>query len=202
VWQPEFATGLQLGVNWTWLFDASFTEFTDLTRSVWRAAYADQCNLVTKTENGTAPPQLDPTQDVSKNFCELNFAGNQLERTPEHAVLLNVGYTAALMSTDVDWFVELNANWQSKRFLEVDNVQFLEAYWMTDTRFGLTGETFEFLVYIDNLLDDDTIQTGGSGPDFGQQVTELGFTAGLGVTQYFGVLPAPRTFGARLTMRF
>ena len=201
IWQPEFLSGFAIGMSYTYL-DATFNDFTDLTRSVFRAAYAGECNLVTKTENGTAPPELDPTADVSKNFCELNFAGNQLERTPEHAFITNLGYTAAFMSTDVDWFVELNAAYQSKRFLEVDNVQSLDAYWMTDTRFGLTGERFEFLVYIDNLLDNDTIQTGGSGPDFGQQVTELGFTAGLGVTQYFGVLPPPRTFGARLTMRF
>jgi hypothetical protein len=46
------------------------------------------------------------------------------------------------------------------------------------------------------------LQTGGSGPDFGKQVTELGFTAGLGVSHQFGTLPDPRTFGARIMMRF
>ena len=57
-------------------------------------------------------------------------------------------------------------------------------------------------MYVDNLFDDDTLRTGGTGPDFARQVTELGFTAGLGTTQFFGVLPPPRTVGARLTMRF
>ena len=56
--------------------------------------------------------------------------------------------------------------------------------------------------YIDNLLDDDTIKTGGSGPEFGQQVTELGFVAGLGVQFTFAPLPDPRVFGIRLSRRF
>ena len=81
-------------------------------------------------------------------------------------------------------------------------MQLLEDYWQVDARAGLTGETFEVLFYVDNLFEDLTIRTGGSGPDFAKQVNELGFTAGLGVTQFFGVMPNPRTVGARVTMRF
>ena len=41
-----------------------------------------------------------------------------------------------------------------------------------------------------------------SGPDFGQQVTQLGFTAGFGTTHYFATLPDPRVFGIRASYRF
>jgi len=138
----------------------------------------------------------------TQRFCALDLSGNQLERTPENAFLTNLQYTAPFMDTDFDWFIEGNAVYQDRRFLDQDNAQQVDDYWVVDTRAGFMGETFEFLVYIDNLFDDDTIRTGAAGPDFAKQVTELGFTAGLGTTQFFGVLPAPRTFGARLTMRF
>ena len=53
------------------------------------------------------------------------------------------------------------------------------------------------MITVDNVFDNDTITTGGSGPDFGLQGSELGFTAGLGVTHFFGVLPNPRVIGVR-----
>jgi len=46
------------------------------------------------------------------------------------------------------------------------------------------------------------MKSGGSGPDFAQQNSELGFTAGLGVQQFFGLLPKPRTFGIRISVGF
>ncbi|MCL4722603.1 MAG: hypothetical protein KJ041_11765, partial [Gammaproteobacteria bacterium] len=71
-----------------------------------------------------------------------------------------------------------------------------------DTSIGLQGDKLDILVYVENLLDDDTIKTGGSGPDFGNQVVELGFTAGLGVNQTFGTLPMPRVLGIRANYKF
>ena len=73
---------------------------------------------------------------------------------------------------------------------------------LVDVRAGFTGDRFEVLVYVDNLFEDDTIRTGGFGPDFGKQVTELGFTAGLGQSLFYGVLPPRRQVGVRITARF
>ena len=58
---------------------------------------------------------------------------------------------------------------EDERFLNADNANAVDSYWLADTRIGLTGEKFEFLVYINNLLDDDTIQTGGTGPAGGRE---------------------------------
>jgi hypothetical protein len=106
------------------------------------------------------------------------------------------------MDTGFDYFVELTGTYQGDRKLDADNAVGFDSYWLVDTRLGLTQDSWEFLVYVNNLFDDDTFQTGGHGPDFSKQVTQLGFTAGFGVSHYFGVLPDPRTFGAMLTMRF
>ncbi len=195
VWQPEVLEGLIIGLNYTYL-DATFVDFTDRTRSTIRAAYAGQCTEV------LVPVINAEGQQENIPFCELDLSGYQLERTPEHAFVGNIQYTAPFMDTDFDWFVESNASYQDKRFLDADNAVFFDDYWLVDVRGGFTGETFEFLLYVDNLFENKIIQTGGSGPDFGQQVTELGFTAGLGASHFFGLLPDPRTFGARVTMRF
>ncbi len=106
------------------------------------------------------------------------------------------------MATGFDYFFELTGTYEGDRYQNADNAVKFDAYWMFDTRLGLMGDSWEFLVYVDNLFDDDTIQTGGSGPDFSTQVTQLGFTAGLGTSHYFALLPDPRTFGAKLTIHF
>ncbi|MGI9343232.1 MAG: TonB-dependent receptor [Gammaproteobacteria bacterium] len=200
IWQTDFLPGLLLSASYTYL-DPTYTDFADVTRSVIRAANTGQCPLIGLDEDGNA--NLDPMAVPEfQRYCALDLSGKQLERTPQNAFNANVQYTAPFMATDFDWFVELNSIYQDRRFIDQDNAQQVDEYWLFDTRAGFTGEKFEFLVYIDNLFDDDTLRTGGSGPDFARQVTELGFTAGLGTTQFFGVLPPPRTVGARLTMRF
>ncbi|MGI9343231.1 MAG: TonB-dependent receptor domain-containing protein, partial [Gammaproteobacteria bacterium] len=198
-WQPEFLEGLVLAANYTYL-DPTYVSFIDLTRSLIRAAYSGSCPLVAFDDAGNS---VDPSSvPAARRFCAIDQSGKQLERTPQNAFVGNFQYTAPFLSSSFDWFWEGTATYQDKRFLDVDNATFLDEYWLFDTRIGLSGETFEFLVYIDNLFEDQTIRTGGSGPDFAKQVTELGFTAGLGVSHQFGVLPDPRTIGARLTMRF
>jgi hypothetical protein len=190
---------LTLSAGYTYL-DATYSDFLDTTRSVPRAAYNDQCELVGFDSSGNRVPPL--SVPTGQRFCNIDLKGQQLERTPQNAFIANVQYTAPFMATDFSWFAEANAAYQDRRYLDPDNVAFLDEFWLVDTRAGFTGDSFEFLVYVDNLFDDDTIRTGGSGPDFGKQVTELGFSTGLGQSHFFGVLPPPRQVGARITMRF
>ncbi len=208
VWQPSFAEGLVLSANYTYLH-AEFTDYDDDTRSLVRAALNGQCNLIYKDTDdnvvASLPTGFDPFNPAASDltsFCRINQKGKRLERTPKHAFVSTAQYTAPLLETGVDYFVELSGTYQGDRYLDVDNAVKFDDYVLVDTRVGLTQDNWEFLVYVDNLFDDDTIQTGGSGPDFAKQVTELGFTSGLGVTHFFGVLPDPRTFGAKLIMRF
>jgi len=199
IWQPDFLVGLLLSASYTYL-DATYSDFTDLTRNFVRAAGAGQCPLVGLDANDNLVPPLSVPD--TQRYCALDLSGNQLERTPTNSFNANVQYSAPFMDTSFDWFIEGNAVFEDRRYIDQDNVQFFDDYWLFDTRAGFTGEKFEFLVYVDNVFDDDTIRTGGNGPDFAQQVTELGFTAGLGLVQYFGVLPPPRQVGARITLRF
>ncbi len=191
VWQPSFLEGLTLTGAYTWL-DAEYTKYFFESASLQRSAQVGECNVVTVAA-GTPDESL---------TCRYDFAGNKLERTPEHAVVLTGNFTRQFFGGDFDWFVEANGSFQSKRFVEDTNAAVFDAYWLVDARLGLQGENWDAILYVNNLLDDNTMRTGGSGPDFGEQVTYTGFTAGFGITQFFGTLPIPRTMGVRVAYRF
>jgi len=59
-----------------------------------------------------------------------------------------------------------------------------------------------FLLYVDNVFDDNEIKTGGEQPDFGEQVSQLGFSSGFGADLWHGTLPDPRVWGIRANYRF
>lgn len=201
LWAPDAVSGLTLRAAYTYL-DATYSDFQDDTTSVLRAANVGQgCNVVYKGEQGPNPGDLsDPAN--GNPFCRLDLSGNQLERTPENSLVAGINITRPFLETGFDWAWDLTATWQDKRYVEADNTIYFDDYWLADTSIGLQGEKLDVLLYVDNLLDDDTIKTGGSGPDFGPQILELGFTAGLGVTNFFGTLPPPRQFGIRANYRF
>ena len=200
LWQPSFVEGLTLSGSYTYL-DAEYTDFFDETTSILRIAAAGECPVV--YTGGAGPDPDDKTDPANlEPKCRIDLSGNQLERTPENSFVGTVSLQRPLAGSQFDWLVEMNAAYQDERWVDQDNFVAFDDYWLVDARAGLTAESWEVIVYVTNLLDDDTIKTGGTGPDFSQQVTELGFTAGLGVNQFFGALAEPRIFGARLTVRF
>jgi outer membrane receptor protein involved in Fe transport len=199
-WAPDFVEGLTLNAAYTYL-DAEYTKFLDEVTSLQRLAYAGQgCTLLYRDAEGNVVPAGAP--NIISAACLVDYGGKKLERTPENALALGASYVRPLLDTGLDLLVEMNASWQDERFLDQENGLLFEAFWNVDARVGLTSPRYEIIAYVDNLLDDDTIKSGGSGPDFGRQVAETGFTAGLGVSHFFGTLPDPRVFGIRATYRF
>ncbi len=186
IWSPEVFEGLSLSAAYTYL-DAEYVDFFDDTASVVRAGSTGRCELVEKGES---------------YFCRMDLSGNQLERTPENSFVGTINVQRQLMDNPFDWFLALNATFEDERFLSADNFVRWDSYWLVDLRAGLAGEKCDLTFYVDNLLDDDTLRSGGSGPDIGLQLQELGFVAGLGVSHYFSPLPPPRTLGVRLSLRF
>jgi len=187
VWQPSLVEGLTLTGAYTWL-DAEYTEFILRSGSLQRSAATGQCPVFVLDSGATT--------------CQYDFAGNKLERTPENAFVFTGNFTRQFFGQDFDWFVETNGTFQDERFLDEDNFVKFDAYWLWDVRLGLQGEKWDTIFYVENLTDNDTLITGGSGPDFGEQVTYTGFTAGFGLSHYFGTIPRPRTVGLRATFRF
>ncbi len=212
LWQPDAVEGLLVGLNYTYL-DAEYGTFIDDVTSVQRLAAIDRpCELIYRNgrnEIVAFDPDLqnpaqtpDPLDRITTVACRVNLKGKQLERTPEHAFLGTLNYTRPLLDNGVDLLAQADFQYQDSRFLDQDNGLKFEDYWLVNLRLGLTTERWEFIGYMDNVFDDDTIKSGGSGPDFGRQASELGFTAGLGTSHYFGTLPDPRIVGVRMSYRF
>ncbi len=226
IWQPEFMQGLLFSLSGT-LLDASYTDWTDDTRNLVRAASYGSCPLIykytgrdgvqqeatdpaditiedtNKLQNGSyANDGVDANDSQPTAFCRLDYAGNDLERTPKQAYAASMRIQRPFLDTPFEYLFELSGNWQDKRWAEPENLVELDAYALMDVRLGLVSDKWEVIAYVDNLLDDNTFKTGGSGPDFGEQVTDLGFTAGLGTTHYFASMPDPRVFGIRAGYRF
>lgn len=219
IWQPEFMEGLLLSLSGT-LLDAEYTDWTDDTRNLVRAAAYGSCPLVYKyndvdgneIESGDPAdlPIIDTNADGDINvsdrqptaFCRLDYAGNELERTPKQSYAASARLQRPFLDTPYEYLLEVSGSWQDKRWAEPENLVELDSYALMDVRIGLVSDQWEVIAYVDNVLDDDTFKTGGSGPDFGQQVTDLGFTAGLGTTHYFANMPDPRVFGIRAGYRF
>lgn len=186
LYQPEMIGGLLLSAAYTYL-DTSYQEFFDDTALLYRPAATGSCDVVKKGE---------------AYFCRMDLSGNSLERTPDNSFVGTINLQRPFMKQSFDWFTELNASYQDERFVDADNFVKFDDFWLLDFRLGLAGEKWDVVAYLDNVLDDNTLKSGGSGPDFALQNQELGFTAGLGVQQYFGLLPEPRRFGVRMTLRF
>lgn len=208
MWQPDFVDGLVLSAAYTYL-DATYSRFTDNVTALQRIAQwynrGGECDL-RYLDNPTVPDgkTVDPAtfQALGSVTCVMDYSGAQLERTPKHALSLGASYRYPLADSGVDLLAETNASWQSKRYVDQDNGYWFDPYWTVDARIGLLHPKYEVVAYVDNLLDDDTIRSGGWGPDFGRQVSETGFVGGLGIMHYWGTLPDPRIFGIRATYRF
>ena len=188
-WLPAAIEGLTVSLAYTFL-DAQYTEWQVDVGSEYNIARTQQCEVVVNPANPNA------------RLCMINFAGNGLERSPDNAFVGQLNYTRALGNTGMEWFVEGNTQFQDTRWLDPENTVEFDSYWLTDVRLGLLADRWDALIYVDNMFDDDTIKTGGSGPDFGAQVKELGFLAGFGVNQYFATAPDPRVIGIRANYRF
>ncbi len=203
LWQPAFMEGLTLGLSGT-LLDAEYTDWVDDTRNLVKAAVFGDCPVVYKRGDVESTSATDPAfgGNVPTAFCRLDYSGNELERSPEQAYAASMAIQRPFLDTPFEYLFEVTGSWQDERWADPENVVKLTDYARMDMRLGLISDKWEVIAYVDNVLDDDRFLTGGSGPDFGTQATQLGFTAGFGTTHYFATLPDPRVFGIRGTYRF
>lgn len=202
VWQPNFMEGLAFTLAGT-ILDAKYTQFIDDTGNLIKAARVGSCPPVWKGVGFETTDPNDPRigESVARQ-CRLDYAGNQLERTPRQSYAASMVIQRPFFDTEFEYLFQVEGSWQDKRWTEPENLVQLDDYATMNLRLGLTSDSWEVLAYLDNALDQDTFTTAGSGPDFGRQVSQLGFTAGFGTSHYFATLPDPRVFGVRANFRF
>jgi outer membrane receptor protein involved in Fe transport len=187
-----------------WLFslaytylDAEYTEFiveADSANTISRVGSCDEVIAIRGADTFTGAPEPDLQ-------CVLDLAGNAIEDVPEHSVNASIAYRAPLPGApDKNWFAELDYIFQDERFLEQWNQRTVGAYSLFDFRVGLMSDKWEASLYIDNLLDDDTVRTAGRGP--GLATGFFGDGSPVVRDQVYAYAPNPRVIGVILNYRF
>ncbi len=137
----------------------------------------------------------DQNRAEAGNIC-ADFSGNQVGKSPKHAVNLSAEYRAPFGAGRDSWFVEATALYRSKRFTDESNLASLPSYWRLGARVGVEWQRLSLTAYVDNILDDKRIESAQRNVDFGRPE---GFAPGRSFIAY---LPNPRTFGLRAGYSF
>ena len=124
-------------------------------------------------EGQTSSPQF---RTEAGNAC-ADLSGNAVSKTPEHALNFGALYRAALDRRGNSWFVELDGQYRSKRYVDEANLSWMPSYTNLDLRAGLEFDRFSVIGFIDNLTDEDTIRSAQRNVDPGDPE---GFRPGSG----------------------
>lgn len=157
---------LTLSVGYTWL-DAKYNDFNITGSSLGTITNVANCTPLTVVNNQLAPFTGPATATNRASTCGLDRTGNKLEDTPTHSLQFAPSWKASIADS-LDYFIETNVQYTSKRFDTEDNNFFFPSYWNVDLRAGLVSEKngWEVTAFVTNLFDDDKIKTGFASPDF------------------------------------
>jgi iron complex outermembrane receptor protein len=139
--------------------DSKYTDFKLTSTGAGEISRAGNCSLTTVGVETT---------------CIIDRTGKVFERAPKHAANINLNYSDELMDTGAMFFTELNARYQDDRAVDFDNNAWFKEYWRLDFRAGISKGSWEGILYVKNLLDDDTVISGGNGPDIGNSDFRFG----------------------------
>lgn len=177
---------LTLSASYTYL-DTKYKSFDYLTSSSSEAIRNGNCTVV--TQNG-------------QRLCQTSLTGKELEAAAKNALSLGFNYTRPASAFGKDgwnWFIEGDARYQDKRWVEAQNLRQWDDYWLANLRVGLNSEAWEVLFYVDNVFDDRTIRGGVRDTGTVEQA-RLNLNAPPDVLVV--TLPEPRTFGIRTKVSF
>ncbi|MFV8781421.1 TonB-dependent receptor [Microbulbifer sp. SA54] len=145
------------------------------------------------------PITVSTTEKLEAGNIEGDFSGKTLPFSAKHAANLGIRFEDDL-SDGMDYFIELSGMYQSKRFYEKGNQNWVPEYSVWDLSAGLHEDNWAAILYVDNVMDNDTPRSVIGNPDYGHMpltMSGLGLTFGANVT-----LPQPRTAGVRFSYQF
>ncbi len=208
--------GLELDASWaaterltlagalTWL-ETEYTDFVTKANNA-REIAALGCDELTDIEDKKEPGSF------PAGACVVSRNGHELERAPKLAASVVFNYTAPLLQTNIEWYVDWRTRYDDEQFANSENNVVLQSRSITDLRFGLQTETWDAQLYVKNLFDDDTIPSAGqTGPDLPNSEFRAGFRTFIPPAVLaspkiprltFANLPPPRQVGVQLRFRF
>lgn len=180
---------LNLFASWTYL-DSEYKDYSQLSQGPAPIADAGNCSVV--------DPDGDP---ATKNFCDINLSGRELEFVPKHSVIAGLSWQREVVR-DIDFLFEMNYRFQDDRFTSAFNQQILPSYSQWDFRLGWTSNAWSIIGYIDNAFEDSKVKsTFANTYNQGISTAAPPFTFVLPLNQT-PILPPGRSFGLRMNYRF
>jgi iron complex outermembrane receptor protein len=133
---------------------------------------------------------------VLSGNAEGDFSGKSFANTPEDVAMASIRYDGQF-SGGMNYFTELFANYQSKQYLDAGNLSYLGDTTLVDFSAGISNENWQVTAYVDNLTDEDDVQSGLGNVSYGM-------LAGGAIPPYAAnlSLPNPRTVGMRARYMF
>jgi iron complex outermembrane receptor protein len=185
-----------------WLFlrggytyvDARFKEF-----------YDDTTEEIYDTDGrpGFLPGRVRNPADVDN--LEGDVSGNRLPQTPTHQFIATAEVNAPV-SANTSFFVRGDLAYESKRYSQVDNLNYAGDSYNLNASVGLEGQNWTFTIFARNLLNDKTPLVVTRLLDFNRLLRRTNPLTGLTQTTFFRdfAVSAPRKqqFGASIEYRF
>jgi iron complex outermembrane receptor protein len=119
------------------------------------------------------------------------FGGNRMPLIPKHSLSGSV-HVEEPVSDAVNVFEEVSARYRSSRYARFDNRVLIDSKLVTDIQFGLKGNSWTALFFVDNLLNDKT-------PEFTRYYGNFNPSNPNGE---FIAAPAKRAIGVRVSKTF
>lgn len=182
--QWAFAQGWQAGLNYSYT-DAKIIHFIS----------QDQADLFSTSP---APDLNDPAADA---------AGNTLPRVPKHKATLSL-MRDGQFSNGWEYSANMDSTYESRRYVQVDNLAYLGESTRTNFRFSLyPNERWSISAYVNNAFNDRTPEDAQRtvNPDKYIAVPAVPPLTGLALVNIrdFGVTPSlPRMYGMEVAYRF
>ncbi|WP_187276564.1 TonB-dependent receptor [Parahaliea maris] len=147
-------------------------------------SYAD--TEITKSLNDT---------QMQRVFGKEDAKGQKFPQVPETSAAAFVQYDAQF-TDDIDWFARLDATYIGKRYTSLANISWIGPQTRANLRVGLTHESWDLTLFVNNLFDDDTLEWARSQGDSAADP----FFFQLSAVEV--ALPNPRQTGVTLNYRF
>jgi outer membrane receptor protein involved in Fe transport len=185
-----------------WLFlrfgytyvDARFTEF-----------YDDTTEEIYDTDGRPGFLTNDTRNPADLDNLEGDVSGNKLPQTPTHQFIATAQVTAPL-SGSFDFFARGDLAYESKRYSQVDNLNWAGDSYNLNVSLGLENDNWSLTFFARNLLNDKTPLVVTRLLDFNRLLTRVNPFTGLNQTTFFRdfAVSAPRKqqFGVTLGYNF
>jgi len=125
----------------------------------------------------------------------VSVSGNEAPRVPLNTVTASATYTRPLGDRGAEWFFRSDYVYNSKTWLDADNLTYVGDLNLVNTRLGVQTDRWTASFYVDNVLNDDTPLLATEFPNFNI------FPGGI-VSAFHVVPRRDRNAGVSLTLSF